>query len=208
MMFDILKGLGKANKSVNEFLNSEKTKEVLETIKTQGSKIVDEFKEFATDEPVFGEKSAIEILENIKKVFKIDELTEKMSEIDKDELKENVIDTFERFKKKISNINIKNVQGTSLLRDDDKNYYIEALLPGIVKEELSIDRDLSNLTITSSKEISDEESSWISNIDETYDFSEYTDCNLDSISSTLNDGILTVTIPKMNQTPKQSINID
>lgn len=208
MMFDIIKVIGKANKTVNEFLNSEKTKSVVDTIAKESSKIAKEFKGFATDEVIYDEKSASEIFENIKKAFKIDKLTEKFNDIDKEELKNDAINTFERFKKKIANINIKNVQGTSLLRDDETNYYIEALLPGIVKDEVSIDRNVSEVTIISNKEITEKESAWCSNIDVSYDFSIYEDCNLDSISSSLTDGILTITIPKMNQNPNTSIEID
>jgi len=101
------------------------------------------------------------------------------------------------------------VQSRSLLRDTfkidiaetDKEYYVEAELPGIKKDEinLSVEDDNLCISVNRSEEVDRDDKNYIHRERRASSMSRrihLADAKLDEIKASLKEGILTVTIPK------------
>jgi len=102
--------------------------------------------------------------------------------------------------------------GRSLLRDTfkldiaekDNEYHVEAELPGISKDEidLNIDGDTLSISVDRTQETNDEGKNFIHRERRSSSMSRrvrLADAKLDEIKARLEDGVLTVTIPKYSK---------
>lgn len=88
------------------------------------------------------------------------------------------------------------------VQEDDKGYVVEADLPGVTKDELDIEMNEDKLTISVnySEEKDEEEKNYIHRERSRYSVSRgayLKDADADNISAKLEDGVLTVKVPKV-----------
>jgi HSP20 family protein len=91
------------------------------------------------------------------------------------------------------------------LYDDEDNYYVRAELPGVKKKEINLELDNAVLTL------SGERKSKSGGSEETVSFSRSIsvaeDVQRDNVKASLEDGILTVTLPKSEERKPRMIAI-
>lgn len=78
---------------------------------------------------------------------------------------------------------------------NEQDYRIQVAVPGLTKEDVKIAVNNSVITITHEKKETDEETFYFtSSFKKQYTLPE--DCNVDKITSTMENGVLEVTIPR------------
>jgi len=92
------------------------------------------------------------------------------------------------------------------VKETDKDYTVEAELPGIVKNEININVDDKMLTISVEREekVDEGKGNYIHRERRTSSMSRsirLAGANLTAIKAKLDDGILTISIPKQDKTP-------
>ncbi|WP_460321982.1 Hsp20/alpha crystallin family protein [Alkalibacterium psychrotolerans] len=99
--------------------------------------------------------------------------------------------------------------------EQDEAYVVEAELPGMSRDNIELDFKDNVLSISAKQETatdeSDEERNYIRRERSTRSFSRQfilQDIDEDNIKARFNNGILEVTLPKQNPTPKTSKKID
>lgn len=96
------------------------------------------------------------------------------------------------------------------LKENEKEYVVELLMPGIKKENISINLEKESLTITAESKQEKEEKYSFREFGSNYkrSFTLPEDVNTDSISASYADGILRVTLPKVEKAPEISRQIE
>jgi HSP20 family protein len=99
------------------------------------------------------------------------------------------------------------------VRETDKEFIIEAEIPGVSKEDIKLDLRDDNLTISveRNEQINEEKDNYIRRERRygSYSRSFYLDnVEHDSISARYNDGVLTVTLPKSREASSKNRRID
>lgn len=89
--------------------------------------------------------------------------------------------------------------------EDDNNYYAAFEVPGVKKESVKLDLDNRVLTVTVEKK--DKSAETESSYKLTRSISVPESVNADNIGAKLEDGILTVTLPKAEKTKPRSIEL-
>ena len=115
--------------------------------------------------------------------------------------KNKIKETIEKFQEKIKIMNVTDVKQTSLIRDDEKIFTVEVLVPGFKKSEISVEVVGNSLNV---KTIYDEfgvDSAWKRDIEVSYVFEE-DDVDFKMITSKHDLGILTIVIPKKEKDTK------
>ncbi len=156
-------------------------------------------------------ESILDILNKGKEFLKnVDEIITEQIEGNKvvDYMKEKTRDIQVQVKEKIKNFTTEEIEAKLV----DSSLVIELVLAGILKENISIEAEDNNLIITlDDKAVAKEiRKTWsVSKSNLVYDYSQYEESiKIDEISSKLENGILTITIPKKERaTEKKKITI-
>lgn len=95
-------------------------------------------------------------------------------------------------------------------KENEKEYVVELLMPGIKKENISINLEKEVLTIVAENKKEHEEKYSFREFGGNYkrSFTLPEDVNADSISASYADGILKVTLPKVEKAPEISRQIE
>jgi HSP20 family protein len=162
-----------------------------------------DLKDFLTEEKVYEGESFFELFEKNIKGFNNPLKSEETEEFLKNN-REKFESTIKNFKEKISNMRVKETNSNSFLVEKENSYSIEVLALGISKSELNVEFDEkgNTITITSSIEESNESSVFKNNIFIEYSFED--DVDLAMTTSKLENGILTITIPKKSREEEKS----
>ncbi len=158
-----------------------------------------------------GKESILDILKKGKEFLKnVDEIITEQIEGNKvvDYMKEKTKDIQVQVKEKIKNFTTEEIEAKNV----NSALVIELVLAGILKENISIEAEDNNLIITlDDKTVAKEvRKTWsVSKNNLVYDYSQYEESvKIDEISSKLENGILTITIPKKERaTEKKKITI-
>jgi len=95
------------------------------------------------------------------------------------------------------------------VKDTEKSYIVEAELPGISKDQvdLSVDDKMLSITVISREEKDEENENYIHRERRTSSMSRKVrlqSANMNDVTAKLDNGILTVTVPKYDETAKAS----
>ncbi len=94
------------------------------------------------------------------------------------------------------------------INEDNDNYYFQVEVPGFKKEEININIEEGNLTISIAKEEEKEEKDYLrkervySSCERTFYVGEVKE---DEIEAKLEDGVLNITVPKNVEVPKTKV---
>lgn len=100
------------------------------------------------------------------------------------------------------------------IAETEKEYLIKADLPGVKKEEIRLSVDKDYLTIEAARREERDEKTTRLHYSERYQGSWRRSlylgegCNTEKISASMQDGVLTVTVPKTERVLKKEININ
>lgn len=124
-------------------------------------------------------------------------------------------DPFKVFKElEESNNNISSFAPSINSREDENGYYIEVDLPGVKKEDVTIDLDGRVLNISGERKFKTEEKekdyykteSYFGKFQRSFTLPESVD--LESIKATSNDGVLEIVVPKSQKESVKKITIE
>lgn len=161
-----------------------------------------DLKEFLKEEKVYKGESFFDLFEKNLKNFK-----NPLENIEKEfgENNSKIKETFSQFKEKFTSNNVKKTNLNSILIEEDNLYKIEVLVPGFNKSELDIELDENNIEIKS-LEIPETDSPFKNPFEIKYNLED--DADLNNISSKLENGILTIIIPKIKTNKKETKKVE
>jgi HSP20 family protein len=92
------------------------------------------------------------------------------------------------------------------LYDDDENYYVKAELPGLEKKDVNVDLENLVLTINAERLQKQGEKEQKTSFSRSIDLPE--DINSDKVEAAMENGILTISIPKTEAAKPKAITVN
>ncbi len=92
------------------------------------------------------------------------------------------------------------------LFDDEKNYYVKAELPGLEKKEVNVELENQVLTISAERLQKQGEKEQKISLSRSIDLPE--DINVDKVKAAMDNGVLTISIPKTEAAKPKTITVN